>query len=154
MNAAGEAVRVRIKRLERARDLPLPETATGGAAGFDLRASVEAPVVLDPGGRAVIPTGIALEIPPGFEGQVRARSGLAARYGISLLNGPGTVDSDYRGEVRVILGNLGADPFTVRRGDRIAQLVIQRVPRVEWEEVDELPSTERGAGGFGHTGSH
>jgi dUTP pyrophosphatase len=108
--------------------------------------------VLEPGERRLVPTGLVLEIPPGWEGQVRPRSGLAMRHGISLVNAPGTIDSDYRGEVGVLLINLGREPFTVRRGDRIAQLVIARVENVEWEEAEDLAASERGAGGFGSTG--
>ena len=129
-----------------------PERATEGASGFDVRACLDAPEELSPGRVALIPTGLALAIPPGFEGQVRARSGLALRHGIAVLNGPGTIDSDYRGPLGVILANLGRDPFVVRDGDRIAQIVFARVPEVTLEELDELPPSERGEGGFGHTG--
>jgi dUTP pyrophosphatase len=146
-------MRVRIRRLPAARDLPLPSPASPGSAGFDLRAAVEEELVLRPGERLRVPTGLALEIPPGWEGQVRARSGLALRHGIGLVNAPGTIDSDYRGEVGVILINLGEAPFTLRRGDRIAQLVISRVEAVEWEEADDLEGSGRGSGGFGSTGT-
>lgn len=129
-----------------------PERATAGASGFDLRACLDAPEELSPGRVALISTGLALAIPPGFEGQVRARSGLALRHGIAVLNGPGTIDSDYRGPLGVILANLGHEPFVVRDGDRIAQIVFARVPEVTVEELDELPPSERGDGGFGHTG--
>jgi len=129
-----------------------PERATPGAAGFDLRACLEAPMTLEPGTIRLVPTGLALAIPAGFEGQVRARSGLALKHGIAVLNGPGTIDSDYRGPLGVILGNLGSASFTVRDGDRIAQIVFARVPDVGMEEVAVLPETERGEGGFGHTG--
>jgi dUTP pyrophosphatase len=130
----------------------LPERATAGASGFDLHACLEAPMTLDPGRWALIPTGLVLAIPPGMEGCVRARSGLALRHGIGVLNGPGTIDSDYRGELGVILMNWGAEPFELKPGDRIAQIVFQSVPAVtlEWSEVGE---TERGSGGFGHTGT-
>ncbi len=130
----------------------LPRYQTAGAAGLDLCASLEHAVVLAPGERALIPTGVALAIPAGYEGQVRPRSGLAARRGVTVLNTPGTIDSDYRGEVAVILANLGAEPFTVEPGDRVAQLVIAPVGRAETEVVEDLDPTERGAGGFGHTG--
>jgi dUTP pyrophosphatase len=150
-------LRVRIQRVrpERDGDLPLPAPATPGSAGVDLVAAVEREIVLAAGERVAVPTGFALEIPPGYEGQVRARSGLALRHGIALPNAPGTIDSDYRGELQVILVNLGSAPFAIRRGDRIAQLVIAPVARAEWEEVsgpDGLAATRRGPGGFGHSG--
>jgi len=138
-----------VKRLRP--DATLPVYMSEGAAGLDLAAALDAPLVLAPGARAMVPTGLALAIPPGFEGQVRPRSGLAARHGVTCLNTPGTIDSDYRGEVRVILVNLGQEPVTIRHGDRIAQLVLAeaaRLPVVEGE-IDETP---RGAGGFGSTG--
>jgi len=147
------ATSVRIQRLPHARDLPLPAYETPGSAGMDVRAAVATPLTLAPGAIALVPTGLALEVPEGFEMQVRPRSGLAARHGITLPNSPATIDSDYRGEVRVILQNLGAEPFVVERGARIAQFVLQRLPRVVWEEAGELSATARGAGGFGHTGS-
>jgi dUTP pyrophosphatase len=143
---------VRIARLAGARDLPLPARATRGAAGFDLHAAVEAPVVLAPRQRALIPTGFAIAVPEGFEAQVRPRSGLALQHGIVLPNAPGTIDSDYRGEVKIIVCNTGEQPFTIERGDRIAQLVIAPVARAEWDEVASLDPTERGDGGFGHSG--
>jgi dUTP pyrophosphatase len=145
-------LRVRIARLPGARDLPLPARATRGAAGFDLHAAVEAAIVVAPRERALIPTGFAIAVPPGYEAQVRPRSGLALEHGILLPNAPGTIDSDYRGEVKVIVCNTGEKAFTIRRGDRIAQLVIAPVVHAEWEEVASLDATERGAGGFGHTG--
>ena len=145
-------MKVRIRRLPAASDLPLPSYASPGSAGFDLRAAVDGEVVLRPGERLLVPTGLALEIPPGWEGQVRPRSGLALRHGIGVLNAPGTIDSDYRGEVGVILINLGEAPHTVRRGDRIAQLVFARVEAVTWEETEEPAESSRGAGGFGSTG--
>lgn len=132
--------------------LELPSYATPGSAGCDLRAAVEGPLVLLPGSRALVPTGIAVAIPPGHEGQVRMRSGLALRHGLTLLNGPGTIDSDYRGEIGVILANLGAEPVTIARGDRIAQLVIAPVTRARLEPVEELPASSRSTGGFGSTG--
>ncbi len=119
---------------------------------MDLFACLDEPLTLAPGERSLIPTGISVAIPEGFEGQVRARSGLAIRSGIGVVNGPGTIDADYRGEVGVVLINLGKEPFTVRDGDRVAQMVISRVFRAVWEEVEDLPSTERQGGGFGHTG--
>jgi len=145
-------MRVRVRRLPAARDLPLPSPASPGSSGFDLRAAMEDELVLRPGERALVPTGLVLEIPAGCEGQVRPRSGLALRHGIGVLNAPGTIDSDYRGEVGVILVNLGEAPFSVRRGDRIAQLVFARVETVEWEEAEDLGDSGRGAGGFGSTG--
>lgn len=146
------SLRIDVMRIvpPRGEPLPLPSYATDGSAGLDLRA--DAPVTLAPGERALVPTGIAIAIPPGFEGQVRPRSGLALREGVTCLNSPGTVDSDYRGEVSVVLANLGQNPASVKRGDRIAQLVIARVERAELFESLSLPVTPRGAGGFGHTG--
>jgi dUTP pyrophosphatase len=130
----------------------LPAYQTEGAAGMDLRAGIEGEIVLPPMGRALVPTGISVALPPGVEGQVRPRSGLAARHGVTCLNSPGTIDSDYRGEIRVILVNLGDEPFSVRRGDRIAQLVFSPVLRASLRVVDDLDATRRGEGGFGHTG--
>ncbi|MBI4318210.1 MAG: dUTP diphosphatase [Chloroflexi bacterium] len=147
-----KTVRVPIVRTERGVDLPLPAYASPQAAGLDLYAAVEGEVVLAPLGRELIPTGVRLAVPPGYEAQVRPRSGLALRYGVTLLNSPGTIDADYRGEVCVILANLGTEPFTVSRGDRIAQLVVSPVARVEWETAEKLDDTARGEGGFGHTG--
>jgi len=146
-------VAVRIQRLAHAADLPLPTYETAGAAGMDVRAAVTEPVTLAPGAIALVPTGLVLEVPEGHEMQVRPRSGLAARHGVTLPNSPATIDSDYRGEVRVILQNLGPGAFVIERGARIAQFVLQRVPRVEWVEAEALSSTARGAGGFGHTGA-
>lgn len=134
-------------------DVALPAHLSAGAAGVDLPAAVAETVVIAPGRFAQIPCGLALAIPPGYEAQVRPRSGLAARHGVTVLNAPGTIDSDYRGEVSVLLVNHGAEPFAVTAGMRIAQLVIAPVTRVEWSEADELPPTERGSGGFGHTGT-
>lgn len=145
-------VRVAIVQEPDATDLPLPRYQTEGAAGVDLYAAVREPVVLQPGERALIRTGIRIALPPGYEAQVRPRSGLAARYGIALVNAPGTIDSDYRGEIQVVVINLGQEPFTIQRGERIAQLVVAPVVRIEWEPVEELPATTRGEGGFGHTG--
>lgn len=145
-------MRIPIARLPGSEDLPLPRYATTGAAGLDLAAAVEGEFVLEPGERAAIPTGFRIAVPRGFEAQVRSRSGLALERGIVLPNAPGTIDSDYRGEVKVLLMNSGPEPFLIRRGDRIAQLVVCPVARIEWEEVRALDSTRRGAGGFGHTG--
>lgn len=143
---------MRIRRLPHGRDLFLPEPASAGAAGLDLRAAVEETLTLQPGKRALVPTGLVVEIPPGHEGQVRPRSGLALKHGVTVANAPGTIDSDYRGEVKVILVNLGDEPFEVRRGDRVAQLVVAPVVRVEVVEVEQVSDTERGGGGFGSTG--
>ncbi len=143
---------VRLRRLPHGAGLPLPSRATAGAAGLDLSAAVAAPVVLAPGERALIPTGFVWEIPGGFEGQVRPRSGLALKHGLTLLNAPGTVDSDYRGEVRVILCNLGQEPFIVERGLRIAQMVVAAVAPATPAETLDVTDTARGEGGFGHTG--
>ncbi|MGA9116153.1 MAG: dUTP diphosphatase [Bacteroidota bacterium] len=146
-------MKILISRLASAGDdIPLPAYATEHAAGMDVRAAVEGPLVIPPGETVCVPTGFAFALPPGFEAQVRARSGLAARHQIGVLNAPGTVDADYRGEVMVILTNFGREDFTVRRGDRIAQLVIARHEKVTWEPADVLPGSSRGAGGFGHTG--
>ncbi len=148
-------VRVRIMRLPHGADLPLPAYATEHAAGMDLHAAVQAdaPAVLAPGERALIPTGIAIALPEGFEAQVRPRSGLALKHGITCLNSPGTIDADYRGEIGVILVNLGQQPFSVERGMRIAQLVIAPVTRAEWLQVEALDATARNGGGFGSTGA-
>jgi dUTP pyrophosphatase len=150
-------LKVRIVRVRGRRDadLPLPSLATRGSAGADLCAALEKDLVLAPGERALVPTGFAVAIPPGYEGQIRPRSGLALRHGITLPNAPGTIDSDYRGELQVLLHNAGQVPFVVRRGERIAQLVISPVVCPSFEEVDgpaALGDTERGGGGFGHTG--
>ena len=147
-----EKVRLLIKRLRKNRPVFLPRYMTEKSAGMDLFASLERDAVLEAGERKLIPTGVAVAIPDGFEGQVRPRSGLAIRDGIGVVNAPGTIDADYRGEIGVLLINFGKQSFTVRDGDRIAQMVISRVFRGVWEEVDELPATERQEGGFGHTG--
>src|SRR5262249_55451400 len=131
--------------------LPLPAYATEGASGMDLLAAIDAPVTLAPGRRAAISAGIRVALPPGFEAQVRARSGLARDHGVTMINAVGTIDADFRGTVMVLLINHGEAPFTIRRGDRIAQLVVARVERVEWQAVEALPETARGEGGFGHT---
>lgn len=146
-------IRVQVTRLPHAEGLPLPGYATPGAAGMDLLAAVAAPLVIPPGGRALVPTGLCIALPPGHELQVRPRSGLALKHGLTMPNTPGTVDEDYRGELQVILMNAGSEPFTVERGMRIAQAVVAPVLRAEWEEVAALPGTARGAGGFGSTGT-
>jgi dUTP pyrophosphatase len=146
---------VAVRRLPHGEGLPLPAYESAHAAGMDLRAAVPAdePLTLNPGDRHAVPTGLAMAIPPGFEGQVRPRSGLALRHGVTCLNAPGTVDADYRGEVLVILINLGPEAFTVRRGERIAQLLISPVVQARWREVENLDDTARGEGGFGSTGA-
>ncbi|OHC77476.1 MAG: deoxyuridine 5'-triphosphate nucleotidohydrolase [Rhodospirillales bacterium RIFCSPLOWO2_01_FULL_65_14] len=141
-----------IRRLSHGQGLPLPATATAMSAGADLLAAVTEPLTLEPGARALVPTGVAIQLPEGFEAQVRPRSGLALNHGVTLLNSPGTIDADYRGEIGVVLVNLGTEPFRVTRGMRIAQLVVQPVSRVRWREADTLDDTGRGAGGFGSTG--
>ncbi|MDY0871815.1 dUTP diphosphatase [Dongia rigui] len=146
------AVRVAVTRLPHGADLPLPAYATDQAAGLDLVAALAAPVTLQPLGRALIPTGISIALPAGYEAQVRPRSGLALKQGVTVLNAPGTIDADYRGEIGVILVNLSDTPVTLQRGDRIAQLLLARVERLAWDEVAALPTTSRGAGGFGSTG--
>jgi dUTP pyrophosphatase len=145
---------VPITRLPHAEGLPLPAYETAQAAGMDLRAAVpdDEPLVLRPGSRFPVPTGLAFALPPGFEGQVRPRSGLAFKHGVTCLNTPGTIDADYRGEVKVILINLGEEDFVIRRGERIAQLVITPVVQAAWAEVESLDETVRGVGGFGSTG--
>lgn len=152
-DVGGQDVTVLVTRVPGAEDLPLPDYATVHAAGMDLRAAVREPVVLAPGERALIPTGLRIALPPHAEAQVRPRSGLAVRHGISMVNTPGTIDADYRGEIAVVLINLGQEPFTIARGDRIAQMVVAPVLRVTWREADALDDTPRGAGGFGHTGA-
>ena len=147
-----EDVPVLVRRLEHGVGLPLPAYATEGAAGMDVVSAED--VVIAPGGRHAVMTGLAIAIPHGFEVQVRPRSGLALKHGITVANAPGTIDSDYRGELKVILANLGAADFEIRRGDRIAQLVLAPVVRAGWVEVDALDETARGEGGFGSTGGH
>ena len=145
-------IAVSITVLAHGEGLEIPRYATPGASGCDLRAAIETDLVLAPGGRSLVPTGIAVAIPHGYEGQVRMRSGLAVKHGLTLLNAPGKIDSDYRGEIRVILANLGSEPATLKRGERIAQLVFAPVARARFEKVAELPATERRDGGFGSTG--
>jgi dUTP pyrophosphatase len=147
-----DTVSVKISRLENNEDIPLPSYASEGSSGLDLRASVRESVVLKPGEIKLIPTGIALSIPKGYEAQIRPRSGLAFHHGIGMVNSPGTIDSDYRGEIAIILINWGTKPFTILRGDRIAQIVISEVQRADFIVVDDLDKTDRGRGGFGHSG--
>jgi dUTP pyrophosphatase len=149
------SVEVAVMRLPHGEGLPLPAYETEHAAGMDLRAAVpeDAPLTLRPGDRHAVPTGLAMAIPPGFEGQVRPRSGLALRHGVTCLNSPGTVDADYRGEVKVILTNLGPENFVIRRGERIAQMLISPVMQATWRETASLDQTARGEGGFGSTGA-
>ncbi len=143
---------VAVRRLAHGADLPLPAYESEHAAGLDLRAAVAADVVIGAGERALIPTGLAIALPAGYEAQVRPRSGLALKHGIMLANSPGTIDADYRGEIQIIVHNAGAQPFTISRGLRIAQMVIAPVTRAEWRECAELPESTRGEGGFGSTG--
>ncbi len=146
---------IRLKRLhpEKDADLMLPRYMTQGSSGMDICAALDAPVALAPGGITLIPTGFALQIPNGFEAQIRPRSGLAAKHGIGLINSPGTIDADYRGEVKVALINMGSASYTIRRGDRIAQMVFQRIHRANFHVVEDLNDTQRHDGGFGHTGN-
>ena len=146
-------LRVAVTRLPHAGDLPLPEYATEFSAGMDLRAAITDPLDIVPGGRVLVPTGLAIALPQGYEAQIRPRSGLALKHGITVLNTPGTVDADYRGEISVILVNASTDMFTVTRGMRIAQMVVAPFARVSWEPVKELPESDRGAGGYGSTGT-
>jgi len=145
-------VNVRVRRLAHAEGLPLPAYATDGAAGADLCAAVGAEMIIEPGDRAAVPTGLVLEIPAGYEGQVRPRSGLAIKAGLTIVNAPGTIDSDYRGELKVLMINLGSDPVSINRGERIAQLLIAPVTRASFVESEDLSVSERGGGGFGSTG--
>jgi len=145
-------IRIRIKKRESAKDLPLPQYITPGASGMDLYADVDDELILNPGEIKLVSSGISLSLPEGFEGEIRPRSGLALKHGITLVNAPGTIDSDYRGPVNLIMTNLGNSPFKMRRGDRVAQLVIKEVIRAELVEAEELDETVRASGGFGHTG--
>ncbi|MFA5839604.1 MAG: dUTP diphosphatase [Candidatus Margulisiibacteriota bacterium] len=145
-------LKAQVKRLPHGMDLPLPKYMSEHAAGMDLYAAVNEDVIIEPSGWKLVPTGLAMALPEGYEAQVRPRSGLALKQGVSVLNTPGTVDADYRGEVGVILMNHSKQNLVVKRGDRIAQMIINKIERITFEEVIELPSTERGAGGFGHTG--
>jgi dUTP pyrophosphatase len=145
-------LKLKVKRLPDGEDIALPEYETQGASGLDLRAAVREPLTLQPGEIRLVPTGFAVSIPRGYEAQIRPRSGLALRYGIGMVNSPGTIDSDYRGEIGLIVVNWGQEPFVIRRGDRIAQMVITAVSKAEVVEVADLESTSRGNGGFGHSG--
>jgi len=147
-----KSVKVQILQLPHAAGLNLPAYGTTGAAGMDLEAAIETPLTLRPGARALVPTGLSIALPEGYEAQVRPRSGLAAKSGVTVLNSPGTVDADYRGEIKVILANLGTEDFTIERGMRIAQMVVAAYSRVEWQAASTLEDTSRGAGGFGSTG--
>ena len=147
-----ERIEIEIRRLPGGEGLPLPRRMSELASGMDLHAAVESELVVPASGVKLVPTGFAIAVPDGYEAQVRSRSGLALKHGVFVLNSPGTIDSDYRGEVGVILANMGGEAFTVTRGDRVAQLVVSRVARVQWSEGEELGATERDAGGFGHTG--
>jgi len=147
-----EKVKIRIKRTRKDRPAPLPQYMTEGSSGMDLVASLDGEIVLQPGERRLIPTGISVAIPEGFEGQIRPRSGLAIQKGVGVVNAPGTIDADYRGEIGVVLINFGQEPFSIRNGDRIAQMIVARVFRADFEEVENLPPTSRQGGGFGHTG--
>ena len=147
------AVTVTVKRLPHGADLPLPQYATAGSAGLDLLAAITDPMTLAPSERALVPTGLAIALPHGYEAQVRPRSGLALKNGVTVLNSPGTVDADYRGEIGVILANCGAEPFVVTRGMRVAQMVFAPVTQIEWAEAEELSDTARGTGGYGSTGT-
>jgi dUTP pyrophosphatase len=146
------AVRVRVRRLAHAEGLELPAYESSGSAGMDVRAALSDGVIIVPGAIARVPTGLAVEVPPGFEIQLRPRSGLAAKHGLTLANSPATIDSDYRGEIFIALIHHGHEPFRLERGMRIAQMVLARVPVIVWDEAEELSPTTRGAGGFGHTG--
>lgn len=145
-------ITIEIMQLPGNEDLPLPAYETLHASGMDIRAAIIDPVTLNPGERMAVPTGLCVAIPPGYEAQVRPRSGWALREGITMINTPGTIDADYRGEIKVLLVNLGNAPVTINRGDRIAQMVVASVTRISWKKTDALSETERGAGGFGHTG--
>ena len=146
------SIYVQIRKLPGNEDVHMPQKMSSSASGYDLYAAVQEEVVLQPGERQLIPTGIAIAMPEGLEAQIRPRSGLAYKHGITCLNTPGTIDADYRGEIKVLLINLGQEPFAIARNERIAQMVFQTVPTIEWQAVDELSETVRGDGGFGHTG--
>jgi dUTP pyrophosphatase len=145
-------IKVAVQRLDHGKDLPLPEIQTDLSAGVDLPAAIDAPIVLAPGERCIVPTGLSIALPAGFEAQVRPRSGLAIKNGVTVLNSPGTIDADYRGEIGAIMINHGSEAFTIERGMRIAQMVVAPVVGIEWDETDTLPETDRGTGGFGSTG--
>jgi len=147
-----DTIIVKVKRLENNTDLPLPSYQSDGSSGLDLRAAVNKALTLQPGDIELVPTGLSISLPEGYEAQIRPRSGLALKHGLAFVNAPGTIDADYRGEIGVIAINLGKKPLTIKRGERIAQMVIQKVSRAIVEEVDELDTTQRGEGGFGHSG--
>jgi dUTP pyrophosphatase len=147
-----ERITVRVKRLDGDKDIPLPAYESKGSSGMDVRASIKTPLTLKPGEIRLVPTGLKVSVPLGYEAQIRPRSGLALRHGIGMVNSPGTIDADYRGEIGLVLINWGTEPFTIRRGDRIAQMVISRIFRADLLETDDLDETGRGSGGFGHTG--
>ena len=147
-----QQTQVAVRRLPHAEGLELPSYATSGAAGMDLCAAVAVPVTLKVGERALVPTGLAIALPEGFEVQIRSRSGLSSKNGVVVLNSPATIDSDYRGELQIILANFGSEPFTISRGMRVAQMVVARHEQVSWTQVETLPETDRGTGGFGSTG--
>lgn len=151
MNTTGVTIRI-ARANSGASDVPLPTYSTPGSAGMDMCAAVEEPLVIHPGETALVPTGLCIEVPPNYEAQIRPRSGLAINHSVGILNSPGTIDSDYRGEIKVILTNFGKEDFIIHKGDRIAQLVIAPYVRATWEEVSKLNDTQRGPGGFGHTG--
>lgn len=151
-DAATTPLNIPVQRLSHSEGLDLPVHATPSSSGVDLAAAIDQPVKLEPGGHALIPTGLAIAVPDGYEAQVRPRSGLALKHGITVLNSPGTIDADYRGEIKVILINLGKDIFTIERGMRIAQMIIGKINVVAWQEVDALPESSRGDGGFGSSG--
>lgn len=148
-----EKLNINLQILDHARDLSLPNYATDQSAGMDLEAAIDAPLTLKPGERKIVQTGLSMALPAGYEAQIRPRSGLAFKHGVTVLNSPGTIDADYRGEIKVILANLGDEDFTIERGMRIAQMVIARHEQAVWSVVDTLEETERGAGGFGSTGT-
>ena len=147
-----ENIKIKIMRMAGCEDLPLPKYMTPYSAGMDIYAAVTSKMILMPGKRVLVPSGLAIALPPGVEAQIRPRSGLAINHGIILLNSPGTIDSDYRGEIKIIMANLGDEPINIKRGDRIAQMVLSKVFQGEWLLTDELPPTDRNEGGFGHTG--
>jgi dUTP pyrophosphatase len=152
VDALGEEdIEIPVQRLAGTEDLPLPRYMTERAAGMDVHAAVTEDTVVPPGGRQLIPTGLKVAVPPGHEAEIRPRSGLAVRHGVTVLNSPGTIDADYRGEIGILLINHGTEPFVVKRGERIAQMVVRRVGRVRWREAPALDETGRGEGGFGHT---
>lgn len=148
-----DSVKVKLVPMEHAVGLPLPKYETSLSAGMDLAAALKEALELGPGDRALVPTGLSIALPAGYEAQVRPRSGLAVKHGVTVLNAPGTIDADYRGEIKVVLINLGKEPFTIERGMRVAQMVVEKHEHIEWETVKDLDETKRGAGGFGSTGT-